>query len=264
MEHFDVNALISSHIQLSQDIFLLQIHAPYIAFAAKPGQFCMIKVSGDANDPLLRRPLSIHRVHDGGFVSFLYKVIGKGTKCLSEYKAGEKLNVLGPLGNHFAIRPAEKVIIIGGGIGVAPLVFLAERIAFKHGTTVLLGFRNREDVCCVEDFEKLAARTLIATEDGSLGHKGLITDLLREEIMHNPDLPKYFYTCGPFGMQKAINNLIIEELGEKKAHLEVSLEARMACGIGVCMSCVTQARDGDYLHVCKDGPVFNAKKILWK
>ncbi len=235
-----------------------------------PGQFIMLRVS-DGLDPLLRRPFGIYNVIGAktgtGFsfkrptgVEILYHVVGKGTAILSSKEPGERINVLGPLGNGWA-EPlkARNVIMVAGGIGLAPMLPLAQRL--KAGV-LLFGARHKADTKIADGFTGLGCKVRFATDDGSRGFKGFVTGLLAKEI--KPD--SVIYACGPHPMLKAVAAIA------HSAHIRcfVSLERTMACGIGVCLGCAVKARphkagyeaDG-FRMVCSDGPVFDSTDIDW-
>ena len=265
MSPVNIQAEVLAHGQVGPDMFLLGIRAPEIRNTARPGQFCMIDTGppGPA-DPLLRRPLSIHRVGPKGLLIFLYRVVGKGTSMLSRLRPGDPVGVLGPLGRGFRVAGGVPGLIVGGGMGVAPLVFLAESWAGDRRPVVLFGGRTREELAyaarCIEDVD---ARPLLVTEDGSMGERGLVTDLV-PGVLEGMDGPPVIYACGPWPMMKAVWGLA-SGLG---IPCQVSLEARMACGIGICLGCAVKARSGEgdaarYIHVCKDGPVVDAVEVDW-
>lgn len=232
-----------------------------------PGHFVMLKVS-DGLDPLLRRPLGVYnvlggrggRVFKGSGIELLYKVVGRGTKILSLKRPGEPLDVLGPLGNGFTdnVGPGQKAVIIGGGMGAVPLYLLAKRL---KNPVMLFGARTRQEAALVKDFKGLKLRLRLSSDDGSVGHKGLVTDLLKEEI--TPD--SVVYACGPLGMLKSVSAIALG-IG---ARCYVSLERSMACGIGVCLGCAVKTlthrekANKEYKMVCSDGPVFEAGDIDW-
>ncbi|MBI5199762.1 MAG: dihydroorotate dehydrogenase electron transfer subunit [Nitrospirae bacterium] len=246
----------------------------------KPGQFFMIKV-GRNNDPLLRRPLSIHRLISADTVQILYRVRGKGTRVLSKRVLGERLDILGPLGKGFEIpSQINEAILVAGGVGIAPLFPLAEELK-RAGKSIKLfiGGKNREDILCEDDFRSLGLEIYISTEDGSYGKGGLVTDIL-EDYIQTPDsrLQTQMYACGPKLMLKVVSE--IARFYSLPCY--VSLEERMACGIGACLGCAVKTRVQSselrvkgknsrlrtpdsrlYRLVCKDGPVFNAEEIDW-
>ncbi len=238
--------------------------APDIAPAAQPGQFVMVRI-GDNNDPLLRRPLSIHHATRDGLLQLLFKVVGRGTELLAHLKVGEKLSVLGPLGNGFSMGDPRKACLVGGGLGIAPLYFLASRFIQQAscGTgpsvmpRVILGARNREELePLVLDFQNLGVEVLAATDDGSMGYHGLVTDVLRKL---NLGAECEVYTCGPRPMMAAIHHFCQKE----NMACQVSVETAMACGMGACLGCAVPVKEGGYKHACSDGPVFASRELLW-
>lgn len=258
-----IRAKLIKNIEVAPKYYKILLCAPFIAKHAFPGQFVEIKV-GNSFEPLLRRPFSVHRVK-GDSIEILYEIVGKGTEILSKRKAGEYLDIIGPLGNGFNYElPAtnNELILIAGGMGVAPLVFLAEKLAeFKvHGLKfmVLIGARTKKQILCLEEFKNFGCKVKIATDDGSKGFKGRITDLLKLSLSTiNYEHPT-IYSCGPEPMLKALS--VISK--EHKIPAQISLEAHMACGIGACLGCVVNTIDG-YKRVCKEGPVFNSEEIIW-
>ena len=232
-----------------------------------PGQFVMLKVT-EGLDPLLRRPFCIYNVigaakrppFRGDGIEILYRVAGKGTTMLSGKRPGEKVGVMGPLGNGYPIKKASArggVILAAGGMGIASLYLLAKSLARP---TVLFGARTRADLAAAKDFRGLECALKVATDDGSLGRKALVTELLKEEILP----ASVVYACGPPKMLK-YSAVIAERAG---ALCYVSLERSMACGIGVCLGCAVKtghAAGGGktYSMVCSDGPVFESSLIDW-
>jgi dihydroorotate dehydrogenase electron transfer subunit len=246
--------------QLAEDIFRTTVRAPDIAQAAKPGQFMMIKTS-DGLDPLLRRPFSIHQVAAGGLVQVLFKALGKGTRLMAGLQPGQAMDLLGPLGQGFTIDRDHLHCLVGGGIGIAPLLFLAKKLLKenKPGTIkVLLGARTGKEIATLaDDFESMGLAVHSATEDGSLGHHGLVTDLFHQL---DPNGQYMVYTCGPHPMLKAV----VADCMKNSWGCQVSLETHMACGLAACLGCAVQKADlSGYVHVCKDGPVFEAKEVAW-
>ena len=273
---------IISNRRIKGSYFKLILAAPEIAFFARPGQFVMAQVDSNVYEPLLRRPLSIHAVKKDN-IEILYETLGQGTEILSRKKPAEYLDLIGPLGNGFDRVPSTEhraPILVAGGIGVAPLVFLAQKL--RPGKTLaLIGARTKENLLCEKEFEELDCDVKIATDDGSKGFRGRVTDLLEKQLVSNishriPNtLPgrqagehrtPIMYACGPAVMLKAIARIAaqygIEAFG--------SFEAHMACGIGVCMGCAIKIKDQApgkdklvYKRVCKDGPVFGLSQIIW-
>lgn len=233
---------------------------------AVPGQFVTLK-AGDSYEPLLRRPFSIHRLimANGDNVrglELLYKVVGKSTRQLSQLRENHSLNMLGPLGNGFSLpEPCREILMIAGGIGVAPLLFLAESMT-RHEkkaerTRILIGGRTEHDLLCVDDFHALNMETRLATDDGSCGHKGLITDLLEAALEETK--PDMIFACGPHAML----NAVAERANSLDIRCQVSLETIMVCGMGACLGCAVPVSNdsGRYGHVCADGPVFDSRVI---
>ena len=212
----------------------------------RPGQFVNVKLEGF----FLRRPISVCNV-EGDVLTLIYKKVGSGTEVLSQMKEG-KLNVLSGLGNGYDLSMSgDKPLLIGGGVGVPPLYFLARRLR-KEGKklTVILGFNTKDEIFMKEDFEQLGCQVIITTVDGSEGHKGFVTDVLED-----PDY-SYFYTCGPLPMLKAV-------YAKTKSEGQFSLEERMGCGFGACMGCTIKVKGG-YKRVCKEGPVFVKEELPWQ
>jgi len=259
MQTYQQKAEILRTEKFTDDIFRFSLKAPDIAADAKPGQFVMVR-AGEGMDPLLRRPFSVHQVTGDGVVQILFKVIGKGTQMLSRLQAGECLDVLGPLGQGFTYGDNNRNYLVGGGIGIAPLLFLAKQLLKKNDPSsikVLLGARTGDEVdVLAEDFGSMGLEVLLATEDGSLGQKGLVTELM---IPFN-DTPVKVYGCGPYPMLRAVVNMC----NKKSWNCQVSLETIMACGLGACLGCTILGADmKGYVHVCKNGPVFNADEVAW-
>jgi len=245
---------------LGSKYFRLKVEAPDMAREAHPGQFVQIRC-GETLDPFLRRPLSIHRFHrEEGTVEFLVQRKGKGTGWLGRREPGQCLDLLGPLGKGFTLKQDQETLLVGGGIGVAPLLALAEALAqLGRPPEVLIGANSREDLLKVEDFRALSREVAVSTLDGSLGAQGLVTDLLEEKLRRG--FRGFIYTCGPLGMMQKVAWL---------AHRygvtgEASLEANMACGLGVCLGCTCAVRGEQgpvYAHVCTDGPVFPLEAVM--
>ena len=252
--------------------FLLEIDCPTIANQIKPGQFVMLKFSDDRT-PLLRRPFSVYKVSPSqhpvirrkGRVSILYKKVGKGTQKMTEFRKGQRVNLIGPLGNGFTFPPfpsPSNIILIGGGVGIVSLHLLAGLLKTET-LFVFIGGRTRHDILCVEDFKKLNAKVFIATEDGSLGFQGTVIDLFltqKKKIRSNE--PHYLYSCGPIKMLKELAKTI-------PSHgfiCQASFETRMGCGFGACWGCVIKTKDPQtpYRRACKEGPVFNLEDIVWE
>jgi len=247
---------IISCISLNKDYFLLELSVPHPVNEIMPGQFVEVLVENSAKT-FLRRPFSIHDIdYENQIISLLIQIVGDGTNELAKRKSGEYLNIIYPLGNSFSEPINEKTLLIGGGAGIAPLLFLAKHFyRINHDFSVLLGGRSEKQIVRLEEFEKLS-EVFIASEDGSLGDKGLVTEqsVIRSNLL---DFDKII-TCGPLPMMKAIAKIASAE----GLDCEVSLENTMACGIGACLCCVEETKYGN-VCVCIDGPVFNVKDLKW-
>jgi dihydroorotate dehydrogenase electron transfer subunit len=235
---------------------------PQTPFTPEPGQFVMVRVRGGI-EPLLRRPFGVHRFDaETGEFEVLFREVGAGTKLLAHARVGDTLDVLAPLGRGFG-PGGERPLLVGGGIGVAPLHFLAERyMSEDKRVKLLLGGRTEHDILCHRDFERIDLACSYVTEDGSFGETGLVTQLLSAELdtASPSDRSKVsVHVCGPIPMLAAVARLC-EGYG---VACEVSLESHMACGVGACLGCVVKGKDGANLRVCKEGPVFPASDIDW-
>lgn len=228
--------------------------SPYLARVSYPGQFCLLKVPG----VFLRRPLSIFKAENSR-VEFLYKVIGKGTESLSGLKPGQRINVLGPLGNGYdlsVLNSGRFPVFVAGGVGIASLSFLA--IKSKTPGILLYGAASKKDLIGLETFRKLRWNIKISTMDGTLGVKGLVTGLCDKHINSNVCRSAAIFSCGPNAMLKEVAKFA----SERRLPGFVSLEEMMACGTGLCQGCVVKTTNG-YERVCKEGPVFDIKHIDW-
>jgi len=270
-EPIQIKAKITNSYALTEDILRLTILAPDIAQQAMPGQFVMVRTANE-HDPLLRRPFSIHDVNPDGTFQLLFKIIGKGTRLLAGKKSNEEIDLVGPLGRGFAVVPQKKHILLGGGMGIAPLLFLARYITTKMpdaNLLVLLGARSANEIGPLADeFRQVSKSVSFATDNGSVGYHGFVTDLF-EQGLATGKIGKgcMVYSCGPHPMlTKAVAIC-------KKADLQcqVSLETMMACGISACLGCAIKKRHTGneitgrtYLHVCKHGPVFDAGEVAWE
>ncbi len=231
--------------------------------AITAGQFVMVRVGGGL-DPLLRRPFGVYDMIGsrggprGTGIEILYKVVGAGTRVLAARRPGDFIDVMGPLGNGFPFPSGfRKVILVAGGMGIVPLYLLAKEL---RGAVLLFGARKKEEAVFIKDFRKFTKSVRAATEDGSYGRNGLVTELLEEELSPGSAV----YACGPSGMLKAAS-LLAARHGAK---CFVSLERPMACGIGACLGCAVKMKprgeDGcRYRMVCSDGPVFDGEEIDW-
>lgn len=254
------------HQQLGPRYFKLTLLSPYISSHGQPGQFVQVRVA-NGYDPLLRRPISLHRIsQEHKTFELLYEVIGQGTEILSKITVGSELDVLGPLGRGFAIDQGKAVhILVGGGMGVAPLLALASFVASRESPValyVLIGGKTKAYVIGEKEFRAVTDQVLVSTDDGSYGKKGLISDLLLDfldnQLTTNNLQLTTIYCCGPKAMLKAVGELA----WQKKIDCQVSMEERMACGIGTCLGCVIKTKNG-YKKVCDEGPVFNSQEVIW-
>jgi dihydroorotate dehydrogenase electron transfer subunit len=262
-----LKAKIISNNRIAPDHFVMELESAYLAKNSRPGQFVLVKVQENVTDPLLRIPLGVHKVRKKS-IHLLYKVVGAGTELLHSREKGAMLSVLGPLGNGFDLSPLIKVkgknaraILIAGGHGIAPLYALAEAAKKKTGKIdFFTGACAKKHVLCVRELKKLGTKTYIATEDGTCGCKGYVTEPLRKYLEKNKqDLEDAaIYACGPRPMLAAV----AKEAEKYKVPAQVSLDAYMACGIGTCLGCAIETTGG-YKLVCKDGPVFDAQEIRW-
>lgn len=247
--------------QINHDIFRLTFLCPEIAETARPGQFVHLRVSSGV-DPLLRRPFSIHQVHDDGSIRLLYRVVGRGTTIIKDWQPGRTLDALGPLGNQFSIDPSvEHAIIIAGGMGSAPVFFLIDQLK-KHcsSITLLWGTRTASEIFDISWLEERGVDVRIATEDGSLGERGYVTGLLEKMISQSVTGKMRGYICGPERMIAAVQRLT----SSCSFPWQASLEGRMACGVGVCQGCPIQMTSGVVKMVCSDGPVFPLQEIVFE
>ncbi|MBQ4347118.1 MAG: dihydroorotate dehydrogenase electron transfer subunit [Firmicutes bacterium] len=248
------NAVITEKNIPAEGFFELGLFSRKIAEAACPGQFVMLYV--DSEKFYLPRPISISRIFpEKGEIKLLCKIIGRGTEYFSKKEPGESIRILGPLGKGFpAPGEVSNPVIVGGGIGVAPVLAAAE--SFGEKATVFLG--DKERVLCASEFESFC-KTYLATESGSMGRKGNVVELLREK---DPDCDSVI-ACGPAPMLKAV----AEWAKEKGIKAYISLEERMACGLGACVGCAVSIKRGDEiqnLKVCKDGPVFLGTEVYYE
>ena len=241
--------------RLSNDIFVLEISGNSYLPELRPGQFVEVRVDWSP-ETFLRRPLSIHDVdRDTNSIKLLIQIAGKGTEKLSMLKAGEKINIIYPLGNSFSMPDAnERFLLVGGGCGVAPLLFLAKHLLVQgYSPEILLGFRNRDRIIELDEYQSIGP-VYLTTEDGSKGEKGYVTS---HSVLKNEHFDR-IYCCGPHSMLQAVAGYC----QQNNTECEVSLENLMACGIGVCLCCVVDTVRGN-LCTCTDGPVFNIKELKW-
>lgn len=239
---------------LARHIIDLTVSAPEMAAMAQPGQFAHLKAEG----LFLRRPISICEIdRDQGTLRFVFEIKGEGTRILGEKRVGDNLDVMGPLGHGFA-QPEGEIIVVGGGIGVPPMLETAK--AYGQKATAIVGFRSANAVILTEDFQRQGNQVVLCTDDGTMGFHGFVTQALEQQLQAKK--PALICACGPHPMLKGVAGLA-QQYG---VDCQVSLEERMGCGVGACLVCACRTvKDGqEYLsHVCKDGPVFDSKDVLF-
>lgn len=249
---FNEKCEVLQNIQLASNIFEMKLRTEKIAHEALPGQFIHIKVNSSLY-PLLRRPISINKADKAeGTVTIVYHKIGQGTEEISHLQAGDMLDVIGPLGKGFPMFKGKKCAVVGGGMGIAPLLELARNL--EH-CDAYLGFKD--ELYMLKHFNESCDNVFIATESGILGDKGYITDLFEKHV-NGYDL---VYTCGP----KAMLIKVMELCDKYNIECYISVEERMGCGVGACLVCTCSVKgsDGEWHNrrVCKDGPVFRAEEV---
>ncbi|MBN2570338.1 MAG: dihydroorotate dehydrogenase electron transfer subunit [Deltaproteobacteria bacterium] len=261
---FDQTLKILFNEKINSDIFLLGFESPGIALEAKPGQFVMIRIS-DTYDPLLRRPFSICGIRDKNTVLILYRVLGKGTSLLSFKKKGDTVAVMGPLGRGFTLPEKDStIILVAGGMGIAPLYFLAGELD-NPSTEFMAGFKSSQEIVMPEQIDVFDICVSLATNDGSIGYKGLVTNLFEKYLLsHSGSRDSLMvFSCGPSQMLKKTASIA----AEYNIRCQVSLETHMACGLGACQGCAVKTLESGahspYRHVCQDGPVFSSADIDW-
>ena len=238
---------------LCEGIYRMRIECPRISKEAKAGQFVLLKVC-QGFDPLLLRPFSFHDVQSESY-DLVYQVVGRGTSILSTKSIGDVMDSIGPLGNGFKFVQGESVLV-AGGIGVAPLLLLARSLARRKMKTVLVyGAKTAASMVCKEGFDSVGVSVKLATEDGSTGFKGTCVELL-EPLLKSSNV-NAVYACGPTAMLREVAKLCKDH----NTTCQISVEERMACGVGACKGCSISRTDGGYLTVCKDGPVFDAREV---
>jgi dihydroorotate dehydrogenase electron transfer subunit len=250
---------------IAQNIYLMGFRSKKMALISKPGQFLMIHLAGTQMDPLLARPFSIHSIKNNNILVILYKTVGKGTSLLSLLKEGDAISVIGPLGNGFPLPGKNQIpLLVAGGMGIAPLFFLSQLLINmkKYELKMFLGFSTSEEIVLFNELKSLGLDLSIATNDGSYGKKGLVTDMLDQYLEKNSRIKPTIYACGPVNMLKKVSLRAIS----LNLTCYVSLESHMACGLGLCQGCAIKANntsDKPYYYVCQDGPIFLAEMIDW-
>ncbi len=263
----DIRATVRENREVAEGFYEMTLAAGDLPPRFKPGQFFQLRVRPESLAPLLRRPFAPSRI-TRTTLSFVYAVVGEGTRAMTKLQAKDEVALLGPLGNAYELPPAGmKAILVGGGCGAPNLAFLAEALR-EHGVEVyaVIGARNVTTLLELARFETLAARLIATTDDGSHGMAGHAVDGA-ERLLHELDEDKRirFYGCGPLAMLRSLASLAIAT----GLPCQVSLEERMACGFGACMGCAVPVAaenedDFAYARVCHDGPVFDARALAWE
>ena len=257
--------LVVKNEKIASGHFTLTLRGPRIAKIARPGQFVQIQCAQDSCDPLLPRPFSFLTVGASDF-SVLYQVVGKGTELLAKKEKGDEVWVVGPLGNGFSVNGSKnkQALLVGGGVGIPPLYHLAEALLKskmnKKNIHVFLGARNKSLLLCEKEFNRLGVHLHLATDDGTKGEKGFITETLEAFLAGGGS--RQIYACGPTPMLKAVSRLATKY----KVSCEVSVEEPMACGFGACLGCAIEVeKNGNkrFAIACCEGPVFNSAEIVW-
>lgn len=246
-------------IPIAFDIFRMTIKIPELVQNCRPGQFINIRINKNFN-PLLRRPFSISRVHKNqSTIDILYKIVGQGTRIMSSFDIGTTMDIIGPLGNGFNIDADsfETALIISGGIGCAPTIYLIDELLKNDKKIIVLsGFKTVNDIIKIPQTTNSSVKTIITTEDGSFGIKGYVTDLVTD-FLKNSNYKGF--VCGPNQMLHQLQKIVSRN--STNNFWQVSLECRMACAIGVCQGCIVRFNKGGYQLTCSDGPVFNLMDI---
>jgi len=244
------SAAIAAHDRLTEDIALVELEAPEIARLASPGQFVAIRVA-QTESPLLRRPFSIASSDGGRSIGLIYRIVGVGTRLLAEKRVGETLDVIGPLGRGFEIFEDRPAALVAGGIGIPPIAFLA-RVLHSKGipATLFYGARTKSELAVLENVADFVARLVVATDDGSAGHRGPVSEVVEKELSDDQRL----YACGP----RPLLEILIRLARERRIAAQLSFEQQMACAVGACMGCSIATAEG-YKRVCTEGPVFPAE-----
>lgn len=242
---------------VAKDIYEMVLQVPEIAKEARPGQFVNLRLS-DKLDPLLWRPISLHGIDpQKGTITMLYLIVGKGTAMMKDMEAGAIIDVLGPLGNGWSCDfDGSSAVLIGGGIGIAPLYPLAKSLAEagKH-VELIVGAKNKEYLTDLSLYENIGVKVMVTTDDGSAGIKGFVTEALANSIQAKAC--DYIYACGPLPMLRSVEKLA---MANKKPG-QVSTESHMGCGLGICLLCPSKVTLGGYKRTCTDGPVFEIGEL---
>ncbi len=253
---FIEQALILENRVLAPDVYHMVVKSPRISATCSPGQFVMVKVTSATTDPLLRRPLSIAGADlKQERLTLIYRVVGRGTERMEALQPGASIDVMGPLGRGFDLS-AEHLLLVGGGMGLAPLLYVADKCC-PLPVEVLAGGRTENEMFWIDLFRSRCEKLHITTDDGSLGFGGTCADHL-PQLLRSGNFDGIL-TCGPRPMMKRVVEIAVQA----GVPTQVSLEEHMACGLGACLSCTCAAADGGTRQVCKDGPVFWAEEVDW-
>ncbi len=256
------DAIVDEHVEINGGYRRLRLNVPDVAAMVEPGQFAHLRVP-HLRDRILRRPFSIFKA-DSTHIEILYKCVGVGTEVLAYAQPGTRISVLGPLGHGFPEPDPEKIpVLVGGGYGSAAIYLTAARSSVKG--LVFLGGRTADDILCVDDFLAVGWQVQIATNDGSLGTRGMVTDVLDGwMVSREGDREIELFTCGPHAMLQAVGERAIA----CGCRGWISLDRPMGCGVGACLACVQKMRAADggweYMRTCKEGPVFECRDICWE
>ena len=254
-------AIVQEHERFTDDYKLLKMKTPAIGPRVKPGQFIHLRVP-HMNETVLRRPFSIFKADEEG-VSILYKNVGAGTEAMQQLQPGDEISLLGPLGTGFPqADPSKYPILVAGGYGMAALYLTAAQTPTKG--IAFFGGRSASDILCVNDFEALGWEVRVATENGTLGTQGLVTEALDPWLENNHNMEPELFACGPNPMLKAVS----DRAQKKNVTAWISMDRHMGCGVGACLTCVQKikAPEGGWVwaRVCKEGPVFECRDIVWE
>src|SRR5512136_234884 len=267
----DMTATILANAEVAPEHYLMKLSVSGAFRDARPGQFVMLRPAG-RGFPFLGRPLGIYSLAEygnGARIEVLYRAAGKGTKVISTLCEGDRMEILGPLGNRFELKPAMRTaVLVAGGIGIAPLVFLAEKLRREAPPERLkmvlyIGAKCSEGLLGIDRMKSFGAEIRVSTDDGSAGYEGPVTDLFREDLLSFNATKTEVFVCGPNPMLKRIGEIITDH----PVTCQVLMEERMACGMGACLGCTIEVRTPtgvEYRQVCADGPVFDLRSIVWR
>lgn len=267
----DMTATILSNAEVAPCHYLMTLAVSKVFGQAQPGQFVMLRPEG-RGFPFLGRPLGIYSLAEqaeGARIEVLYRAAGKGTKVISALCEGDRIEILGPLGNRFEHRQGMKAaVLVAGGIGIAPLVFLAERLSLaslseQPRLILYVGARDSAGLLGIDRMKTFGVEVRVSTDDGSAGYRGPVTDLLLQDLASFDAAKTEIFVCGPNPMLKRLSDMVADQA----IPCQVLMEERMACGMGACLGCTIEVRTPsgvEYRQVCADGPVFDLRSIVWR